>query len=70
MSASKGKIWPVILAPLCFAVVAIPFLAASKSNLQTHSDSLTGCQYLESPRGGLTPRLDHNGNHICTKPAL
>lgn len=28
------------------------------------TDSRTGCQYLESLNGGLTPRLDRDGKHV------
>lgn len=35
------------------------------SGLRIHVDPGTGCQYLQSTRGGLTPRLDRDGRHIC-----
>ena len=35
------------------------------SGLSLHTDQLTGCQYLAKPFGGITPRLDAKGNHIC-----
>ncbi len=35
------------------------------SQLIPRTDHLTGCQYLETTRGAITPRLDHNGKHIC-----
>lgn len=28
-----------------------------RSGLVVHTDALTGCQYLSTPRGGITPRL-------------
>jgi hypothetical protein len=37
----------------------------SRSGLDLHTDNLTGCQYLSSPRGGLVPRVDKEGTHIC-----
>lgn len=37
----------------------------SRSGLGLHTDNLTGCQYLSSTRGGLVPRVDSNGTHIC-----
>lgn len=37
----------------------------SRSGLDLHTDNLTGCQYLSSPRGGLVPRVDKVGTHIC-----
>lgn len=36
-----------------------------RSGMQLYTDALTGCQYLGKPAGGLTPRLDRNGQHIC-----
>lgn len=35
-----------------------------RSGLKPHIDNLTKCEYLSSSNGGLTPRLDKNGNHI------
>lgn len=34
-----------------------------RSGMRLHTDHETGCQYLS--RGGLTPRLDRDGKHIC-----
>lgn len=39
----------------------------SRSGLGLHTDNLTGCQYLSSPRGDLVPRLDKDGIHICNR---
>ena len=36
-----------------------------RSGLALHTDNLTGCQYLAKPFGGITPRLDAQGKHIC-----
>lgn len=36
-----------------------------RSGMAIHLDSKTGCHYLASPWGGLTPRLDGAGKHIC-----
>ncbi len=36
-----------------------------RSGMEIKTDHLTGCQYLAT-RGGLTPRVDVNGNQICT----
>ena len=36
-----------------------------RSDISLHVDAMTGCEYLGGKRGGLTPRLDINGNHIC-----
>lgn len=34
-----------------------------RSGVRLITDYGTGCQYLQ--RGGITPRLDADGNHIC-----
>lgn len=39
-----------------------------RSGLRLYTDSLTGCQYLSPWTGGLTPRLDQYGKHICRRP--
>lgn len=39
----------------------------NRSNLLILTDHATGCQYLTSARGGLTPRLDESGKQICVK---
>lgn len=36
-----------------------------RSGLRVHTDALTGCQYLATRGGGITPRLDTQGRHIC-----
>jgi hypothetical protein len=38
-----------------------------RSYLLILTDHATGCQYLTSGRGGLTPRLDASGQHMCSK---
>lgn len=37
-----------------------------RSGMGLHIDSLTGCHYLSRWLGGITPRLDNEGRHICT----
>lgn len=39
--------------------------AGQRSNMELLTDHGTGCQYLLSEGGGLTPRLDASGKHIC-----
>lgn len=39
-----------------------------RSNLRVLTDHRTGCQYLQAQGGGLTPRLDADGHHICQEP--
>jgi hypothetical protein len=36
-----------------------------RSGLALKTDATTGCQYLVSPWGGITPRLDRLGKQIC-----
>ena len=38
---------------------------AKRSNMSLRIDAMTGCHYLEGRKGGMTPRLDINGKHIC-----
>lgn len=50
---------------------ALPFLkddfdpTNGRSGLKIYTDHRTGCQYIGAGSGGLTPRLDANGKHIC-----
>lgn len=39
----------------------------SRSGMKIYIDNMTGCEYLGSQTGGLTPRLDKNSNHICNE---
>lgn len=36
-----------------------------RSGMRPHVDALTGCQYLSVSKGGITPRLDAQGRHMC-----
>lgn len=36
-----------------------------RSNMKPHVDARTGCQYLSVAGGGITPRLNAQGEHIC-----
>lgn len=36
-----------------------------RSGLGLRTDHGTGCQYLVTPWGGITPRLDRQGQHMC-----
>ncbi len=40
-----------------------------RSEIAARTDSLTGCQYLTTKAGGLTPRLDAEGRHIGCRGA-
>lgn len=35
-----------------------------RSGMALHTDNLTGCQYLSTFLGSLTPRVDGHGNHL------
>ena len=36
----------------------------ARSGMRLHTDSLTGCQYLANPSGGITARVDRAGKHV------
>jgi hypothetical protein len=36
-----------------------------RSGMSLHVDDLTGCHYLSVIFGGLTPRVDAGGKHVC-----
>ena len=36
-----------------------------RSNMQPLTDHLTGCQYLTTRWGGITPRMSDEGRQIC-----
>lgn len=38
-----------------------------RSGMALRTDAETGCQYLEGTNGGITPRLNSNGEHICSR---
>lgn len=38
-----------------------------RSNMRLRTDYGTGCQYLESSAGHLTPRLNAEGSHVCPR---
>ncbi len=40
-----------------------------RSGMQLRTDSGTGCQYLETKGGALTPRMDRAGRQVCTQRA-
>lgn len=37
-----------------------------RSGMALRTDHGTGCQYLVSPWGGITPRFDRDGKQVCT----
>lgn len=40
-------------------------LPTKRSGMNLYTDHGTGCQYLATPLGSLTPRLDADGKPIC-----
>lgn len=42
---------------------------AVRSGMKLYTDALTGCQYL-SAGGGLTPRIDSDGEPVCNEDVL
>ena len=36
-----------------------------RSNMQVLTDALTGCQYLATAQGGITPRWTRDGEQVC-----
>lgn len=40
-----------------------------RSGLIVYTDALTGCQYLGTVVGAITPRLDKDGKIVCVKEA-
>lgn len=41
--------------------------AFDRSEIKVSIDAMTGCHYLSASFGGVTPRLDSDGKHICEK---
>ena len=73
----SGGLWDVInrVAGIIFIVFLVKYCAgdfdedttdgATRSGMTLHVDALTGCHYLGGQRGGLVPRRDSVGVHIC-----
>lgn len=38
-----------------------------RSGMRPLTDAFTGCQYLETSGGGITPRIDSRGRHLGCK---
>jgi hypothetical protein len=52
-------------------LMAIYLASAHQHAVDIYTDKATGCQYLYRPHhGGITPRLDGHGHHLCTAPAV
>lgn len=80
-TAGKGLIW--YIAKLVTVIYIIGFLinasasaleigwdttdGKSRSGMSLHRDAATGCQYLSTSSGGITPRLSNDGQHMGCK---
>ncbi len=52
-------------------MMVVGLRASPHPPVDTYIDKATGCQYLYRPHhGGITPRLDGHGHHLCTAPAV
>lgn len=55
-----------ILLTACGGVQEDPTTGERYESLYIYRDDVTGCQYLKAGGyGGITPRMDADGNHIC-----
>lgn len=76
LELKKFAIWLLGLYCMGFVLVALHYLSpygrndsdpgdwGARSNLAPRTDALTGCQYLATSEGGITPRLDGKGRHV------
>ena len=51
---------------ISFPIDSTDISKTDRSGMRLYIDNLTGCHYLAPFLGGLTPRLDGNGDQICT----
>ncbi|WP_201240163.1 hypothetical protein [Rhodothalassium salexigens] len=84
MSARDGFSFGIGLVSAAFALILAPSALSElglwapdrddtdppdgRSQMGLRVDYRTGCQYLVTPFGGITPRLDASGHHICEAP--
>lgn len=62
------KVFWFILILIGMALLLI-VMDSLNSDLIIHIDSKTGCEYLTTKHGGLTPRMNQSGTYqICTTP--
>lgn len=66
--------WWVIGLLITFAIWTFPFNRdttdgewPNRSGMRPRTDALTGCQYLETSGGGITPRIGSRGRHLGCK---
>lgn len=60
-----------VLVLLFRITVALTAIAANSGDVQTAfvADAQTGCQYIVSSQGGISPRFAANGAQVCAKVA-
>jgi predicted permease len=56
-----------LLLPISFSPPPKDTTQFKPSNFHVVTDTLTGCEYIQSSSGCLTPRLDSAGNQFCSK---
>ena len=72
------KEWsPAALAAAVVVIAVVSFLSmhqtprdnsdpiGGRSNMSVLTDALTGCQYLATQRGGITPRMGADNKQVC-----
>lgn len=74
------KIIAMICAVLALVIIGRCYLPESardstdtktaRSGMKLFTDALTGCQYLSVGDGGLTPRIDSDGEPVCNEDVL
>lgn len=69
VSKSAANLIVIAFFGLGLLVVMGALLEPKEPIMTIYEDKLTGCQYLEGYREGLTPRLDENGKPICGLPS-
>lgn len=52
----------------CQPTDSTDYSRADRSGLKLHTDAMTGCQYLSTSGGGITPRLNNQGHYVCQQP--
>ena len=69
--------WGIITAAVLISIVIVAGLAqhqpprdnsdpiGGRSNMSVLTDALTGCQYLATTRGGITPRMGADNKQVC-----
>jgi hypothetical protein len=51
-----------------FVYFSIALVGHCHRSAVVYRDTVTGCEYISNPDGGITPRLDRTGKQICGDP--